>query len=84
MTRRQIMLVFCGTVLGMMLAALDQTIVATALAAIVADLHGFAHLSWVVTAYLLTSTITVPLSGGARVLPHSRGSQPLLQCCKVA
>ena len=57
------MLVFCGTVLGMMLAALDQTIVATALPAIVADLHGFAHLSWVVTAYLLTSTITVPLYG---------------------
>ena len=48
MTRRQIMLVFYGTVLGMMLAALDQTIVATALPAIVADLHGFEHLSWVV------------------------------------
>src|SRR5215469_16325645 len=63
MTRRQIMLVFYGTVLGMMLAALDQTIVATALPAIVADLHGFSHLSWVVTAYLLTSTITVPIYG---------------------
>ena len=63
MTRRQIMLVFCGTVLGMVLAALDQTIVATALPAIVAELHGFSHLSWVVTAYLLTSTITVPLYG---------------------
>jgi len=63
MTRRQIMVVFGGTVLGMMLAALDQTIVATALPAIVADLHGFEHLSWVVTAYLLTSTITVPLYG---------------------
>ena len=63
MTRRQILVVFAGTVLGMMLAALDQTIVATALPAIVADLHGFAHLSWVVTAYLLTSTITVPLYG---------------------
>ena len=47
MTRRQIMLVFYGTVLGMMLAALDQTIVATALPAIVTDLHGFEHLSWV-------------------------------------
>jgi MFS family permease len=45
----------------MMLAALDQTIVATALPAIIADLHGFAHLSWVVTAYLLASTVTVPL-----------------------
>lgn len=63
MTRRRIMLVFAGVLLGMVLAALDQTIVATALPAIVADLHGFAHLSWVVTAYLLTSTITVPLYG---------------------
>jgi len=63
MTRRQIMLVFFGTALGMVLAALDQTIVATALPAIVAELHGFNHLSWVVTAYLLTSTITVPLYG---------------------
>jgi EmrB/QacA subfamily drug resistance transporter len=63
MTRRQIMLVFAGSLLGMVLAALDQTIVATALPAIVADLHGFEHLSWVVTAYLLTSTITVPLYG---------------------
>lgn len=57
------MLVFFGTVLGMVLAALDQTIVATALPAIVADLHGFERLSWVVTANLLASTITVPLYG---------------------
>jgi EmrB/QacA subfamily drug resistance transporter len=49
--------------LATLLAALDQTIVATALPRIVADLHGFAHLSWVVTAYLLTSTVTVPLYG---------------------
>ena len=63
MTRRQIFLVFAGVVLGMVLAALDQTIVATALPAIVADLHGFEHLSWVVTAYLLASTVTVPLYG---------------------
>ena len=44
------MLVFSGTVLGMMRAALDRTIVATALPAIVADLHAFEHLSWVVVA----------------------------------
>jgi len=49
--------------LATLLAALDQTIVATALPRIVADLHGFSHLSWVVTAYLLTSTVTVPLYG---------------------
>ena len=49
--------------LGMLLAALDQTIVATALPTIVGDLHGLNHLSWVVTAYLLTSTISTPLWG---------------------
>src|SRR5207244_12935042 len=49
--------------LGMLLAALDQTIVATALPRIVSDLHGLDHLSWVVTAYLVTSTVTVPLYG---------------------
>ena len=49
--------------LGMLLAALDQTIVATALPTIAGDLHGLNHLSWVVTAYLLTSTISTPLWG---------------------
>jgi EmrB/QacA subfamily drug resistance transporter len=63
MSRRQIMFVFAGVMLGMLLAALDQTIVATALPRIVVDLNGFEHLSWVVTAYLVTSTITVPLYG---------------------
>jgi EmrB/QacA subfamily drug resistance transporter len=48
---------------GMLLAALDQTIVSTALPRIVSDLHGLKDLSWVVTAYLLTSTITVPIVG---------------------
>src|SRR4051812_25252635 len=48
---------------GMLLAALDQTIVSTALPRIVSELHGLKELSWVVTAYLLTSTITVPISG---------------------
>jgi EmrB/QacA subfamily drug resistance transporter len=49
--------------LATLLAALDQTIVATALPKIVSDLNGFEHLSWVVTAYLVTSTVTVPLYG---------------------
>jgi EmrB/QacA subfamily drug resistance transporter len=62
-TRRQIMLVFSGVMLGMFLAALDQTIVATALPQIVTDLKGFEHMSWVVTAYLLASTVSVPLYG---------------------
>ncbi len=47
----------------MLLAALDQTIVATALPTIAGDLHGLSHLSWVVTAYLLTSTVSTPLWG---------------------
>jgi EmrB/QacA subfamily drug resistance transporter len=63
MTKRQIRFAFGGVMLGMFLAALDQTIVATALPKIVTDLHGAQHLSWVVTAYLLTSTVTVPLYG---------------------
>src|SRR5262249_37682361 len=47
----------------MLLAALDQTIVATALPTIAGDLHGLSHLSWVVTAYLLASTVSTPLWG---------------------
>ncbi|MDE3064077.1 MAG: MFS transporter [Acidobacteriota bacterium] len=49
--------------LGMLLAALDQTIVSTALPTIVGDLHGANHLSWVVVAYLLASTVSTPLWG---------------------
>ena len=49
--------------LGLLLAALDQTIVSTALPTIVADLHGETHLSWVVTSYLLASTASTPLWG---------------------
>lgn len=63
LTHRQILVVFSGLMLGMLLAALDQTIVATALPTIVGDLHGLNRLSWVVTAYLLTSTASAPLYG---------------------
>jgi EmrB/QacA subfamily drug resistance transporter len=63
LTHRQILIVFSGLMLGMLVAALDQTIVATALPTIVGDLGGLNHLSWVITAYLLTSTISVPLYG---------------------
>ena len=63
LTHRQIMIVFSGLMLGMFLAALDQTIVGTALPTIVNSLHGLNHLTWVVTAYLLTSTISTPLYG---------------------
>jgi EmrB/QacA subfamily drug resistance transporter len=60
---RRILIILGALMLGMLLAALDQTIVATALPTIAGDLHGLNHLSWVVTAYLLTSTISTPLWG---------------------
>ena len=60
---RRLWLVFGALVLGMLLAALDQTIVATALPTIVGDLGGASHLSWIVTAYLLASTASTPLWG---------------------
>src|ERR1700722_6077714 len=58
-----IKLLFSALMLVMLLAALDQTIVSTALPTIVGELGGLESLSWVVTAYLLTSTIVVPLYG---------------------
>jgi EmrB/QacA subfamily drug resistance transporter len=63
LSHRQVLIVFSGLMLGMFLAALDQTIVGTALPTIVNSLHGLNHISWVVTAYLLTSTISTPLYG---------------------
>ena len=63
MTHRQIMVVMSGLMLGVLLAALDQTIVATALPRIVGEFNGLEHLSWVVTAYLVTSTASTPLYG---------------------
>ena len=60
---RALWVVFGALMLGMFLAALDQTIVSTALPTIVGDLGGLEHLSWVVTAYLLTATVSGPLYG---------------------
>ena len=60
---RQVLVIFSGLVLAMLLAALDSTIVATALPTIVAELGGLEHLSWIVTAYLLAQTIVTPLYG---------------------
>src|SRR3954465_13444724 len=63
MTRDKVLVVFSGLLLVMLLAALDSTIVATALPTIVGEMGGLAHLSWVVTAYLLAETIVTPLYG---------------------
>jgi EmrB/QacA subfamily drug resistance transporter len=60
---RRVLVILFALMLGMFLAALDQTIVATALPTIAGDLHGLNHLSWVVTAYLISSTISLPLWG---------------------
>ncbi|WP_372458209.1 MFS transporter [Streptomyces sichuanensis] len=59
----RVRLVFAGLMLTLLLAALDQTVVATALPKIVGELHGLDRMSWAVTAYLLTSTVVLPLYG---------------------
>jgi MFS family permease len=56
-------IIFSGLVIAMLMAALDATIVATALPTIVVELGGIDHISWVVTAYLLAQTIVTPLYG---------------------
>ncbi|TJZ55556.1 MFS transporter [Streptomyces piniterrae] len=62
-SQRTVLVAIGALLLGMLIAALDQTIVATALPTIVSDLGGLDHLSWVVTAYLLASTAATPLWG---------------------
>jgi EmrB/QacA subfamily drug resistance transporter len=62
-SHRQIMVIMSGLMMGMLLAALDQTIVSTALTTISRDFHRPDLYSWVVTSYLLTSTVTTPLYG---------------------
>jgi EmrB/QacA subfamily drug resistance transporter len=74
-TEKQISAIYKGLVIMIGLAALDQSIVATALPRIVGDLGGMAHLSWVVTAYVLASTATMPLYGK---LSDQYGRRPLL------
>ena len=79
-TRRQVLVIFGALLLGLLLAALDQTIVATALPTIAGELGGLEHLSWVVTAYLLTSTVSAPLYGK---LGDLYGRKPLFQIATV-
>src|SRR5919112_617974 len=63
LSHRQILEVLSGLMLGMFLAALDQTIVASAIRTIGDDLHGLSVQAWVTTAYLVTATISTPLYG---------------------
>ncbi|MDP9363758.1 MAG: MFS transporter [Chloroflexota bacterium] len=76
LSHRQIVTVLIGLMAGMLLAALDQSIVGTALPRIVSDLGGLDRLSWVVTAYLLTSTAATPLWGKVSDL---YGRRPIFQ-----
>ena len=59
----RVIVVFSGLLLAMLLAALDQTIVATALPTIVGELGGLEHISWIASAYLLAQTVVTPLYG---------------------
>ncbi|HXW82175.1 MAG TPA: MDR family MFS transporter [Acidimicrobiales bacterium] len=63
LSHRRVLVIIGALMLGMLLAALDQTIVSTALPTIVGDLKGGAHIAWVVTAYLLAATVSTPLWG---------------------
>ena len=62
-SRRDTLLTMLGVLLVMLLGSLDQTIVGTAMPRVIADLHGFSEYTWVTTAYLLTSTVMVPIYG---------------------
>ena len=73
-TPREVKTVFAGLMLALTLASLDQNIVGIALPQIVSDLGGLSHLSWVVTAFLVTSTATTPLYGK---LSDMYGRKPL-------
>ncbi len=62
-SKRDTILTMTGVLMVMLLASLDQTIVSTAMPRVIADLNGFDRYTWVSTAYLLTSTVTVPIYG---------------------
>ncbi|CCH87637.1 Drug resistance transporter, EmrB/QacA subfamily [Modestobacter italicus] len=63
LTRRRINLIFSALLAGMLMAALDQTIVSTAMPTIVGDLGGVSHMAWMTTAYLLATTLVMPVYG---------------------
>jgi MFS family permease len=62
-TKREKVIVMLAVMSGLFLVALDQTIISTALGAIVKDFNSFSSLGFVVTAYMLTTTITTPIAG---------------------
>jgi MFS family permease len=63
LTRRRINIIFSALLAGMLMSSLDQTIVSTAMPTIVGDLGGVSHMAWVTTAYLLATTLVMPVYG---------------------
>ncbi len=61
--RRQVIITLIGVLLAMFLSSLDQTVVGTAMPRIIADLGGFSHYTWITTAYIVTSAVTIPIVG---------------------
>src|SRR5215470_2613268 len=74
-SQREITAILTGLMLAMLLASLDQTIIATALTAMARDLNGWALMPWVVAGYLVTSTVTTPIYGR---LSDLYGRRPVL------
>jgi MFS family permease len=74
-SRAEIVSILFGLILAMFLASLDQTIVATSLSTMAQDLNGWALISWVVSAYLVASTVTTPIYGR---LSDLYGRRPIL------
>ena len=78
LSRRRIVFVLVSVMLGMLLSALDQTVVGTAMPRVIADLNGLPHYAWVATGYLLASAASMPIWGklsdayGRQALLHGR------------
>src|SRR5690606_39006473 len=71
--KRRLVFIVIGVLLGMLLGAVDQTVVGTAMPQILADLHGLQHYAWVFTAYMLASTVSVPIYGKLSDIYGRRG-----------
>lgn len=61
--RQQVIVTFVGVMLAMFLGSLDQTVVGTAMPRIISDLGGFSHYTWITTVYIITSAVTIPITG---------------------
>ena len=79
--RKSVRAVFGALLLVLLLASLDQTIVSTALPTIVGEFGGLNHLSWIVTAYLLATTVVTPLYGKLAICSAARSCCNRPSCC---